>query len=378
MYPQDKARKSDTRIPGSIGAFTAFGVPVRFHFTFILLLIFLIVVGVEGKQSAVGDAIFVAALFASVILHELGHAVVAHRYGVRTLEIVMFPIGGVARLERTPPARKELWIAAAGPIVNFAIAAGILGVLAVTQGMRIAGLETLANPADSNLPERIAFGNLILAAFNLLPAFPMDGGRILRSVIAIFRSEEQATQIASRAGRALAVGMGLYGLLSMQYMLLFIAFFIYLGATQEGQAAMGRSLTHGMPVRAAMMTRFHTLSHANTVGEAARLMLETGQQDFAVVHSEQVIGLLDRNALLRAMATTGSEGYVAGAMDRDFVRISPDMDLAETLPVVASAGSCVLVMEGEKLVGMLTRENLTEFLVLRRIGMDPPAGRGAS
>ena len=171
------------------------------------------------------------------------------------------------------------------------------------------------------------------------------------------------------AGRGLAIGMGLYGLLSMQFLLVFIAFFVYLGATQEGQAAMGRSLTHGMPVRAAMMTKFHTLSHANTIGEAAQLMLDTGQQDFPVLHGDQVIGLLDRNALLRAMAKSGADAYVAGAMNRDPVRLSPHLDLAEALPLVAAAGSCALVMDGDKLVGMLTRENLTEFLVLRRVGM---------
>ena len=375
VYSRDRANTGEARIPGSVGAFTAFGVPVRFHFTFILLLIFLIVVGLEGRQSAAADAIFVMALFASVLVHELGHAVVARRCGVRTLEIVMFPIGGVARLERTPPARKELWIAIAGPMVNLLIAGAILGALAATHNLNVSGWETFTEPADSNLGERIAFGNLILALFNLLPAFPMDGGRILRSVVAIFRSEEEATRIASRAGRGLAIGMGLYGLLSMQFLLVFIAFFVYLGATQEGQAAMGRSLTHGMPVRAAMMTKFHTLSHANTIGEAAQLMLDTGQQDFPVLHGDQVIGLLDRNALLRAMAKSGADAYVAGAMNRDPVRLSPHLDLAEALPLVAASGSCALVMDGDKLVGMLTRENLTEFLVLRRVGMAPPAGR---
>ena len=371
MQPRSASRR-EARIPGSVSAFTVFGVPVRFHFTFILLLIFLIYVGLEGRQSAAADAIFVASLFASVLLHELGHALAARHYGVRTIEIVMFPIGGVARLERMPRAREELWVASAGPLVNFLIAAVILAIVAFSREMRLHGLGALTDPTDANLLERIAFGNLILAVFNLLPAFPMDGGRILRSLLAIWKSEETATQIASRAGRGLAIGMGLYGLLSMQYMLLFIAFFVYLGAAQEGQAAMGRSLTHGMPVRAAMMTKYHTLSHGNTIGDAARLSIETSQQDFPVLHGEQVIGLLDRNALLKAMAGEGSVAYVAGVMDRDFVRLDPAMDLAEALPVMAAGGPCALVMDGDSLVGLLTRENLSEFLVLRRFGMKPP------
>lgn len=239
------------------------------------------------------------------------------------------------------------------------------------------GVEVLANPTNANLVERIALGNLILAAFNLLPAFPMDGGRILRSVLAIWKGEETATQIASRAGRTLAVAMGLYGLLSMQFMLVFIAFFVYLGAVQEGQDTENRSLTHGMPVRTAMVTKYHTLSHGHTVGDAARLLIETSQQDFPVLHGEQVVGLLDRNALIKAMAAEGSNAYIAGVMDRDYVRIDPGMDLAEALPAMADAGPCALVMDGDRLVGLLTRENLSEFLVLRRFGMTPPAGGSA-
>jgi CBS domain-containing protein len=205
--------------------------------------------------------------------------------------------------------------------------------------------------------------------FNMLPAFPMDGGRILRSILAMRRSEEQATQIAARAGRILAVGMGLYGLVTMHYLLIFIAFFVYLGAAQEGQAAMGRSLTHGLPVRSAMITRVHTLSHSQTIGDAARLTLETSQQDFPVLHGDAVVGLLDRNALLRALAAEGSDAYVAGVMNREFQRISPDASLADTLQLLASSGPCAVVMEGDRLAGLLTRENVSEFLVLRRLGL---------
>jgi len=360
------------KIPGTIGVFTAFGVPVRFHFTFVLLAVFLVVVAWQDRDTALGDAIFIASLFVSVLLHELGHALVARRCGTRTVEIVMFPIGGVARLEKMPPARKELWIAAAGPLVNLVIAGGILVWLAIFRA-DLAGPEALAEPSRNNLLERIAYGNLVLAVFNLLPAFPMDGGRILRSVLALSRPEEEATQIASRAGRALAVMMGLFGLVTTNFMLLFIAFFVYLGAAQEGQAAVGRSLTQGIPVRAAMITKFHTLSHAATIRDAARLMLETTQQDFPVLHAGRVVGLLSRNALLRAIATEGADAYVAGIMDRDPLRLYPDMDLSEAVSLMAEAGPCALVMDGERLVGILTRENLSEFIVLRRVGM--PIGK---
>ncbi len=363
-------------MPGSVSALRLFGVPVRFHFTFVLLLIFLAVAGWKGRQSVAADIVFVLALFASVLLHELGHAVVARRCGVRTLEIVMFPIGGVARMERTPRPRDELRIAVAGPAVNLVLAGLILAGLALWRGPAVAGPEALADPTDANLLERIAMGNLILALFNLLPAFPMDGGRILRSLLALRRPEEEATQIASRAGRTLAVLMGLFGLISMHFLLVFIAFFVYLGAAQEGQAALGRSLMEGLPVRAAMVTRYLTLAHGQTIGEAARLMLESTQQDFPVLHGDRVIGLLDRHRLLRAMASEGASAYIAGVMNREFPRLDPEMDLSAALPALA-AGPCALVMEGDRLLGLLTRENLSEFLVLRRLGMGGAAGDAA-
>lgn len=374
MQPDSDRTVKDERIPGSIGAFTVFGVPVRFHFTFLLIFIFLVFVAWEDRESAAGDVIFIAALFLSVLLHELGHAVVARQYGVRTMEIVMFPIGGVARLEKSPPARGELWIAAAGPLVNLLIAAGILGALALVKPT-MAPIGSLAEATDENLLERIAYGNLILGLFNLLPAFPMDGGRILRSILARWYREDRATRIASGAGRLLAVAMGLYGLLSANFMLVFIAFFVYLGAAQEGQAAMGRSLTHGIPVSAAMMTRYHALSHGSTIRDAAQLLLDTSEHDFPVLYGDQVLGLLDRNALLRALATQGPETYVAGVMDRDPLRVDRNMDLSEALERLAASGPAALVMDGDRLVGLLTRENLTEFLLLRRIGVSPSALR---
>jgi Zn-dependent protease/CBS domain-containing protein len=334
--------------------------------------VFLIMIGVSGDQSAMVTVIYIGALFGSVLLHELGHALVSKRYGIRTLEIVMFPIGGLARLERMPKAREEFWIALAGPLVNVFIAAAIFGFIVVRH--HPVNIAELLRPTDANLAERIAFGNLILAAFNMIPAFPMDGGRILRSILARNRTEEEATRLAAGAGRALAILMGFYGLLSMQFMLIFIAFFVYLGATQESAAAMGRALVQGIPVREAMITDFRTLEHGDTIRAAANLLLSTSQQDFPVMHGGTVLGLLGRNALLRAMATSGPDAYVSGTMDRQFVSISPQMDLAEALPLVANAGACALVLDNGKLLGLLTTENLTEFLLLRRFGM-PPGGR---
>lgn len=349
--------------------FRILGVPIRLHFTFVLLVIFLIAAGAKGGQSAMNNAIYILALFTSVLLHELGHVAVSKRYGINTTEIVLYPIGGVARLEKSPRPQQELWIALAGPAVNLLIAAALSAFL-LPFGIGEA-FATLQNPTDANLFARIAVGNLVLAAFNMIPAFPMDGGRVLRSLLSRWTTEEIATRRAAAAGRALAILIGVYALVAGQFFLLFIAIFVYLGATQETIAVTGRTLTLGVPVRSAMVTEFETLQHGNTIREAANRLLATSQQDFPVVLGQQVIGLLGRNALLRGMAVDGPDAYVAGVMVREFPRVRPDDELEAVLPVMAET-SCALVMDdNEELVGMLTRENLSEYLMLRRVGMDP-------
>lgn len=369
--PAPPPPESASAVPGVALTVRAFGVPIRLHFTFILLVVFLIAFGVGVQQTAWASALYVLALFGSVLLHELGHALVARTYGIRTLEIIMFPIGGLARLERMPKPAEEFWIAVAGPAVNLAIAGILLGWLAMTQGA--VGPPDLSTPTDVNLPHRIALGNLVLAFFNLLPAFPMDGGRILRALLARRRSEAEATQIAARAGRIMAVLMGLYGLLSMNFMLVFIAFFVYLGAVQENAAVQGRTLTEGVPVRAAMVSDFRTLAHGDTLRDAANLLLATSQQDFPVLLGNQVTGLLTRHSLLRGLAVEGPDAYVASIMDRSFPVVRPDDDLSQALQQVFQTG-CALVMENDRLIGLLTRDNCAEFLILRRFGHEVAAG----
>lgn len=349
-----------------MGAIRIFGVPVRLHFTFILLLVFLLFIGIGEKQSGPSTVVYVLALFASVLLHELGHALVARRHGIGTVEIVMFPIGGVSRPERALKPREELWIALAGPLVNFLIAGILMAWMAAQHGF--VAFEQLRQPTDANLVERIALGNLILGVFNLLPAYPMDGGRVLRSLLALRKSEAEATRIAAGAGQGLAILLGLAGLLWGNFMLVFVALFVYLGAAQEGAAVRGRILTTGYPVSAAMITDFRTLHHGDAIRDAGNLLLATSQHDFPVMLGDQVVGLLSRSRLVRAMLTEGPDGYVAGAMDREFERVSPDTPLTEVLPRVSAPGACLLVMDSEdRLLGILTSENVSQFLVLRQV-----------
>ncbi|MGA2134746.1 MAG: site-2 protease family protein [Bryobacteraceae bacterium] len=365
----DKAKAAPSA--GTLGVIRIFGVPVRLHFTFILLVIFLIVIGIGDRQSGGMTAIYVLALFGSVLLHELGHTLVARRYGIRTTEIVMYPIGGVSRPERIPKGREEFWIAISGPLVNALIAAGLFVWLATQH--QFVPIELLRDPTDANLLQRIATGNFLLFAFNLLPAYPMDGGRVLRSLLMLFKPEEEATRIASNTGQVLAAMLGLYGLLYSNFIVVFIAMFIYIGASQEGASVRGRLLTTGVPVRAAMITDFRTLSHGDSIRDAGNLLLATSQNDFPVVHGDTVLGLLTRAALMRAMLTAGPDAYVASAMDRNPKRFSPETPLSEVLSDLSGTRACALVMEGEKLVGLLTSENVSAFVLLRQVAMQQQA-----
>jgi CBS domain-containing protein len=228
-------------------------------------------------------------------------------------------------------------------------------------------LERLKEPTDANLGERIVLGNLLLFLFNLLPAYPMDGGRILRSVLAIGRPVEQATRIAAGAGQALAVTMGLAGLLWGNFVLVFVALFVYLGAMQEGVAATGRIYTAGHLVRDAMIRDVHVLHHGDSIRDAGNLLLATSQHDFPVVHGDSVIGILTRAALVQSMLRQGPETYVASAMNREFVSLQPEMALADALPKLQGPAACAVVLDAEqKLVGMMTSEHLSEFILLQQ------------
>lgn len=362
-----KQEQSGPRFPGTLGSVEIFGIPVRFHFTFWLIVVWLIVIGSKGAQSAAGTTIYILAIFGSVMLHELAHALVARRFGIQTIEVVMLPIGGLARLERQPRAREEFWVALAGPGLNLLMAAAAF-VFVWLNGKPLLPETWMTAPSDANLAERIGVANLLLGVFNLLPAFPMDGGRILRSLLSRWRPEHEATRTAARIGMGMAAIMGLYGLLAPNFFLVFVAFFIYAGAMQERVASEQQVLIGAEVVRSAMVTVFRTLNHGDSLRDAAALLLATTQQDFPVMAGPTVAGLLTRQSMLRAMAAEGPDAYVAGSMDRDFLRVTPGAKLAEVVQLIAGRqSSCALVFDDDRLVGMVTAENVSEFIMLREI-----------
>ena len=301
------------------------------------------------------DAAVLACIFASVLLHELGHALTARSLGVRIVSIVMYPIGGVARLASQPAPREELWITAAGPAVNLVLALALFG---VERALDLTG-EVRGFVRD------VASANVALLLFNLIPAFPMDGGRLLRSFLALRKPEAAATKIATVVGRAVAVLMAIYAIYSAHYFLLFIALMVFTGAQREQVVSDARRYSTGVTVSDAMVRDFRTLEHGSTIGEAAQLLLATAQHDFPVLHAGRPVGLLTRAALIGAMNSGGPSSSVAAAMKRDFLAVAPDADLANALPMMEKAGSSAIVTDGERVLGLLTPDNVGEFFALR-------------
>ncbi len=301
---------------------TLAGIELRMHVTFLLLLGW---VGAShwlagrSVDAAMSGVAFILALFACVLPHELGHSLAARRYGIPTRDITLLPIGGVARLERMPEKpRQELWVALAGPAVNVAIAAVLFAWLSIGhQWAPLADLHVASGP----FLERLLIANVWLVLFNLIPAFPMDGGRVLRAVLASRMDYVKATQIAAGIGQGLAFVFGLIGLFG-NTMLLFVALFVWIGASQEASATQMKAAMAGTPIRAAMLTDFRHLDSGATLEDAVRLILEGSQQDFPVLRRQDVIGILTRADLLVALAEYGPHHPVAAAMRRDFLRIT--------------------------------------------------------
>lgn len=343
------------------------GIGVFVHATFLILIGFVVTshwaVGHDLAKTLEGVA-FVLALFTCVVLHEFGHALTAARYGIRTRDITLFPIGGVARLERMPEEpTHELWVALAGPAVNLAIAAAIFLALQVF-GAAIGPVEGLSL-TEGSLLERLMVVNAGLAAFNLLPAFPMDGGRVLRAGLATRMSYARATRIAANAGQAMALLFGLVGFFTNPF-LMFIAIFVWIGAAQEAGLVELRAALTGIPVARAMETVFHVLAPSDRLTRAVDETLASAQQDFPVLEGSAVVGLLTRKDLLEGLARRGADSTVGDSMQRDFVSIEATEMLDSAFRrLEGKANRTLPVVRGGALVGLVTLDNVGDVVAIR-------------
>lgn len=346
---------------------TVKGTVIRIHLTFVLFLVW---IGVSayaqgGQRAAVEGVVFLCLLFACVLLHEFGHVFAARRYGVQTPDITLLPIGGVARLERIPEKpSEELVVALAGPAVNVVIAALLFLVLGGLPDMQ-RGMQV--ENAGVGLLERLAWVNVTLVVFNLIPAFPMDGGRVLRALLASRMGYARGTRIAAGVGQAVAFALGLAGLFGNP-VLIFIALFVYMGAAAEASAAQMRDAGRGMIAADAAETRIEALAPTATVEDAVERLLRTSQHDFPVVDGAgRLRGVLARDDIIRALRERGPEAPVLEVMRRDVPVLHHRQPLDEALRALqAGRHPAVGVVDSDgRLVGLITPENVGELMMVQ-------------
>lgn len=342
------------------------GIDVYVHATFFILLVWIglnfWVVG--GNVSAVIIGIsFILALFACVVLHELGHALTARRYGIRTRNIILLPIGGVAAMERMPDdPKQEIAVALAGPAVNLGIAVLLWLWLSLTNSLL--QIDQLALTGESFI-QNLMVVNIILAIFNLLPAFPMDGGRVLRAALSFRMTHYRATQVAARVGQGFALWLGFIGLLYNPF-LIFIALFVWIGAAAEADTEQIKSSLHGVAVGSAMLTEFHMLSPDDTLNRAIELTLAGSQKDFPVVQNEDVIGVLTQDDLLQGLHAGGAQSHVGDWMQKEIYSADSKESLEKVLERLQACNcSLITVTEAGQLVGIINLENIMELIKIQ-------------
>jgi Zn-dependent protease len=365
MFGPKKLKTGGDHMGWSLRLGRVAGIQVQVHFTFLIFMAGIVLSGLiagKGPQVVLANAAFTLGLFGCVVLHEFGHALTAKGYGILTKDITLLPIGGVARLVRMPDdPRQELWVALAGPAVNVVIAAALWTWLRFTHGgLNVAQIDF----TSGTLAERILLVNISLVAFNMLPAFPMDGGRVVRALLATRMEYTRATQIAASLGQGMALLFGVVGFF-FNPILMFIALFVWIGAAQESSMALMKSALGGIPVSSAMMTTFETVAPGDSLDEVTRLILSGSQQDFPVMENNSVVGVLTRDDLLKGLTQT-DRPPVSEIMHRDIAQADAS-DMLESALQRMQESTCrtMPVLRERRLVGLLTAENLGEFLMIR-------------
>jgi len=367
---------------GSAALFTFRGIQVYVHWTFLILLGYITYLGLSGGKTGVailGELALVLIVFICVLMHEFGHALMAQRFGVQTKDITLLPIGGIANLERMPEEpRQEFWITVAGPLVNLVFAGVVFIVIAIMGVSMLFGFLFLDATTWTNVLLFIFGANMMLFLFNLLPAFPMDGGRILRSVLSMRMPRDKATRIAAAVGRFFAIGFVVFGLFDGQPFLALIGVFIFFAAGSEARMVDQQTALRGIQVKDVMRTRFWSMPGAATVQQAVDELLAGGDRDLVLLGPDQAYqGVLTRRDLVKALSDGKSSERLdalpfaapPSVLPEDAVNKAYQSLLAGQFPLLP-------VLQDSRLVGVLEPENLTEFLLVKGALSEvrPPAG----
>ena len=350
------------------------GIDIKVHVTFFLILILGAVQwgGITGTlDGAIFGVVLMILLFTCVTLHELGHSLVALRFDIPVREITLLPLGGVAQITKNPDKPlHELLIAIAGPLVNVVIAAFLFVVLGGLGGVSVLNgrglLTSLEQPSPQGLLVWLLAANISLVVFNLIPAFPLDGGRVLRALLAMALGYRRATRIASAIGQIIAFGLGIFGLLEGNFILMLIAVFVFFGAGQENAMAESKTILTTLRVGDAYNRNALTLAVGDRVSKVVDFLLTSYQPDFAVMQGSNLIGIITRSDVLQSLATSTVDLFVTEVMERDMLKVDAAKTLQEVRELMTQQSKRVAaVYNGNAYLGLISAEDISEaFAVL--------------
>jgi Zn-dependent protease/predicted transcriptional regulator len=353
---------------GSIKLGNIAGIGVFIHWTFSILIAYIIFSNYRAGHDAerIGwMVLFVCSIFGTVFLHELGHALAAKRYGINTKDITILPIGGLARLEKIPEKPvEELVVALAGPAVNIVLA-GITALFITMPSANELAIQLTGGVNSGNFFLNFFIVNIWLAVFNLIPAFPMDGGRVLRALLAMKMQRHTATTVAARIGQMLALGFIFLGLISNPF-LIFIGLFIILGAQGEVQMTKAGFMMKGILVRDILMKKFETIEENDTIETAVNKLLNGQCKNFVVMANHQPVATIGRDEIIKALSDNGKQTILQSFANKNPFRLNVNQSLEEVYPImIAAKNSLAFVYDSQQFIGVLDLENILEFLMIK-------------
>lgn len=347
----------------SLKIFSIFGIPIELHISFLLLMLFIYLIALIGIFPVINilTAVLITLVFASVVIHELCHSYLAKRYGIKIERIVLLPIGGVSEMEIPKNPAQELRISLVGPVSNLIIATLGYVFLIIFQN----NLSAVVN----GLIYYFIIVNLLLGLFNLLPAFPMDGGRILRAFLAERMSFIKATKLAASIGKQFAIIMAIVGVF-FNFLLILIAVFVYLGADAEYKSVLISALLENEKVKDVMTSNVHTVNPDDTVNETLRVMFREKHMGYPVLENGRLVGIITFHDLSK-IGENNRSLPIRDIMSRDLIVSKPGEELVDTIEKLNRNGiGRVPVVENGELVGIVSKTDITNTLQKKELKLE--------
>ncbi len=345
------------------------GIDIFVHWSFALIIIYVLTVELMDNATMAQAwlrVLLVLCVFVCIVMHEYGHALTARKFGIRTREITLLPIGGVARLEKMPEdPKQELLVALAGPAVNVVIAVVLGGLLYAAGGLsRLTNVEALSDNIIGFVAQ-LAFVNAFLVVFNMIPAFPMDGGRVLRAILALWLDYGKATNIAANVGKIFAVLLGIASFTLGAPFLVFIAIFVYFGAAQEAKIVQTKMLLTGVTVQQVMSRDVRALTPLTRLSDLVQ-ELSAGLQDFPVMDGHELTGMLYQQQIIQAVRAGQQDQNVASVMAKEFETATPEESLDAALTRMQETQVPTLpVLQDGQLVGVLNVNHINQWMMFQ-------------